>query len=554
MKKLFALLLLPLALFGGNGDIAVGSCALDATQTTDWNTAVGAAAMYGAKASTFNAAVGHRAGEYIANSISNIFIGVRAGKGSSNLVNSVGIGTDALREIGNNTRTTDINGQFYANKGSGTIRVGTGNGDAELVYRNGGLEINGDLKVSGNLTFGENSYARDEAIGNYDFYVDAVRGNDEDNGSLLYPKRTLDGALSLVTSNNSTVCVRAGKYAFPSYLKTDLFSPNTIRTEYKVDIIAVDGAERTSIVEEDGNAAWMCGYSQSMMTIKGFTIKGFKRGSYGGNRLGIFSFIKFIDCVFRDTSATTRKDDGNSGAGIFTQCYLENCRVVNCSFTGYSSSGESHYYYTSVFDLSFLDGCYVDVSSPDGSASISIASEWWNSFVRVNKTKVPPRRNWNGQNVSWADGCFYNTTAIIGDSSYSSPSMSDYNYCIIGEGSGFRSRNLTECYTNSVASVNAMLGTNMRPVQSELRSNPQLRFYGYGAADDIATKNGIVGFCAYAIEKSIPATASAETRDAMRSASLIMSAFATQPAEHLATTMNYEWATDTSSWEGYTED
>lgn len=531
MKRLVTLAVAALAAtcFANNYNMSLGSFALEDSSGCDWNISLGAASMMGAT-----------------NVDKCVFIGNRAGQSSNAATNVVAIGWGAARNLSGTSRHTDVNGQFTADETEDSIALYTEyGGTPRMEYRNGTWHLNGNLSVLGGVTVSNRvtTVAEGTPTG-YDFYVDAQYGDDENDGlSAITAKQTLDAALNLVSNNTSTVCVRAGTYSFPTYFKTRIYGSATASTPYTahcVGLYAPDGAERTIIANDDMNApAWVSGYTTKMMTFDGFTFRGFTGPASGyGLHISTFCFVYFNNCVFEDTVARVGRFYGSQEA-VFDQCIMENCKLRRCTFSARRAQGwgnENGYYYTIVFSMCLMYNCDVEYSAPavltddDWTAAFSIATEWRDSIAKVGKSRGNPKRTWNGQTASFADGRVYNSTITIGEVTGTNGGTTQWYDSILGyvNNSANISSTRTDCFTNTASYVLSILGNDNRPIPQAVRTYPILGCCGYGMSQNIATKNAIMSYVSQTIQDSIPADAAEGVRSALMLTATRLSSYAGQ--------------------------
>lgn len=527
MKRATLIALIAASAFaGGEGDLYLGGCAMQTAQQTTWNIAEGPAAMYGASNAHFNVSVGLRAGEFL-NGSSNVLIGARSGKGSVSLTNSVGIGTDSLRVTGDGRPRVDVNGMVRA--GGGEILLSTERyGSPELAYSNGTLRVRGSLVLEGSLVFTNGSYssATDATIGGFDYYVDGVKGSDEDDGTLMYPFRTLDAALYRVQADGARICVRAGTYDFPTYFKKGVNATEGL-VPYIVDVVGVDGRDRTVIRNDTGGPAWVMSKTSGMCYFKGITFEGFQRGDFGA-AVAAFTFLYFDGCAFRGTTATVRGPTRTYTMGMFNQCILVGCDVYGCEFTSGVLPSGANWSNRVIFYGCYLEGCRIAYSSPDGSAYFAVATQITDCFADIDRSWGSPRERDGGSwNPSFADGRVYNSTLLIGECGAQN-NGTYYSYSALGIGGSPVIKGMTQCVTNTPEVIRYNLeGYTFAP--SVVRANPILRFCGYGVTDAIETKNGILSSVAQAIVANIPAGAAQETVEALEGAAGDIAAEGEQP-------------------------
>ena len=253
-------------------------------------------------------AIGRNAGRG-ANYLHNcLFVGNGAGRDTESLTNCVFIGRDAGRGVSNLADRTYINGQFYADRASGSffIRPTPGSDRGALTYSNGVLKIGGAVLYS----------RRDKVPFSANLYL-SVDGDDANSGqTLATAKRTLAGVVSaanaMVTSN-LVVAVMDGDYT-PPY--GDFGASNSIV------FCSINGRERTRIV---GGVNSVLACDSEPCEWIGFTFTGFVGNGFHdsqANRVCRFGGMAFEDCDFIDSGFETDE----------TYTAYQSCDFIRCRF------------------------------------------------------------------------------------------------------------------------------------------------------------------------------------------------------------------------------
>ena len=252
-------------------------------------------------------AIGRNAGRG-ANYLHNcFFVGNGAGRDTESLTNCVFIGRDAGRGVSNLADRTYINGQFYADRASGTfyIRPTPGSDQDALTYSNGVLKIGAKVLSRHN-----------ERVGFTASLYLSEDGDDANDGlTLATAKRTIAAtvaAANAMGTSNIVVAVLDGDYTTPF---SDFGANSTLTFR------SVNGKETTRIV---GGLNAVVSWSSHSCIWQGFTFTGFVgQGFMSDNaRVCRFGAMAFEDCDFVDNAFEAEED--------YTAYQL--CDFVRCRF------------------------------------------------------------------------------------------------------------------------------------------------------------------------------------------------------------------------------
>lgn len=271
----------------GNFTTAVGNNSFRESQQND-GVAIGSMALSNAKGGDLN-----------------VMVGVYAGFGSTNLHGCVGIGAGTFMGANAQTNATSINGHFVAQGDTRRFWItpdkmhnANWDGCPPIYYDNGTLYLNaraivkreGVVEKTAPLHAANWTGAMDDAI-----FV-ATYGDDEyDGSSTYYPKRTLQGALTALTNDTTTIYLDGGVYESPEYL-------NRIITtlEHRVTIVGVGKPEDTIID---------CGGVRKL----------------NGGASGFFA--RFSNVTLKDV-CVPNAGSSTENRGAIQLAVLNNCRVV----------------------------------------------------------------------------------------------------------------------------------------------------------------------------------------------------------------------------------
>ena len=172
--------------------------------------------------------------------------------------------------------------------------------------------------------------AIDRATTGAEYYVSAATGNDANDGlSVATAKATVNAAMLAATNAGDTVCILAGRYAWPQYYAQKDGVPHWL------NVVGIGGPDRVvfdASLNEPGTAILRGGVDEAVLSrFTGITFKGGDIPESGSaldhTYAGCFGFIQFNDCVFEDMDLTTRY-----GRAVWEVCILNACKVVRCSF------------------------------------------------------------------------------------------------------------------------------------------------------------------------------------------------------------------------------
>ena len=330
----------------GNFTTAVGNNSFRESQQND-GVAIGAMAFASAKEGDLNT-----------------MVGVFAGYGSTNLHGCVGIGAGAFMGANAQTNSTSINGQFVAQGDKNRFwitpdKMHSANWDGcpPIYYDNGTLYLNARaiVKREGVVEKTAPLYAASwvDAMDNSIFV--ASYGDDEyDGSSMYYPKRTIQGALTALTNDTTTIYLDGGVYESPEYL-------NRIITtlERRVTIVGVGKPEDTIID---------CGGVRKL------------NGGASGN------FVHFANVTLKD-ACVPKAGSTTENRGAIQLAYLHNCKIV-----GSMTLSNSYWpFYGVVFDNCLVDITVSTVGTPSanpGHAGSSWYVMWSNCHLYDTVAKV----------------------------------------------------------------------------------------------------------------------------------------------------------------------
>ena len=300
---------------------------------------LGFRAMQEAQYATNVVALGSMAGRN-AQSLDNcFFLGRNAGRDAYGLNNCFFVGTDAGRGVHDVSDRTYIDGQLYADKGSGSfyIRPTPGSNRDALTYSNGVLKIGARILSQRNerVDFSANLYLSED-------------GDDANDGlTLATAKRTIAGtvaAANAMGTSNIVVAVMDGEYTPP-------FSD--FGADYTLTFRSVNGKETTRVV---GGLNAVLSWTSHYCIWQGFTFTGFVGTGFKNDNTIVcrFGAMVFEDCDFVDNAFDTED--------AYTAYQL--CDFVRCRFY------RNKYYirdWNATGSLGVIfRGCYFYASTIDG--------------------------------------------------------------------------------------------------------------------------------------------------------------------------------------------
>jgi predicted outer membrane repeat protein len=142
---------------------------------------------------------------------------------------------------------------------------------------------------------------------NNSIYVDSSKGDDANNGSLIYPKRTIKAAIN-TTCNNGTIFIAPGQY-----------NENNVLIDKNISLVGGNASE-TSVNGDNNN---ILNIGNVKVTIQGLN---FINGK-GDNGSAIINngTLNIKDCIFQNNIATS------NGGSIFSKNTLN---IENTNFIG----------------------------------------------------------------------------------------------------------------------------------------------------------------------------------------------------------------------------
>lgn len=278
--------------------------------------------------------------------------------------------TNQMRTVG----VTSINGkQIYINKTADEFAISVDQDydsvtNAPLYYKNGVIHINAGLMVDDKASMegdmlnlaspdgiqkyvnAKSSYSDEyvrSANNEFDVYM-APYGNDQNGGSMSFPKATFEGCIEALGAEGGKVGVLPGSYA-PVALKEDSFGFLLYSPTGNCHFVAIGGKSRTSIIgiyeNEDG---YNDGFSHSMAfasgntTFEGFTISKigcYRKSPYSEGYNGTtpaFSCLTLKDCLVTQCNMPV-----GFCFGVFNTCYLKDTVITKMSLFPYSTTPDT---------------------------------------------------------------------------------------------------------------------------------------------------------------------------------------------------------------------
>ena len=200
----------------------------------------------------------------------------------------------------------------------------------------------------------------DRATTGAEYYVSAATGNDANDGlSIATAKATVNAAMIAATNAGDTVCVLAGRYAWPQFYAQKDGAPRWL------NVVGMGGADRVvfDAALNNGTPAILRGGVDDayLSYFTGITFRGGTVPASGDavdvSGVGCFSYVQFKDCVFEGINATSRY-----ARAVWTLCILDGCRVRDCEFR---SGGSTHWY--SAIRQTLAEDTLLDVGTDAGT-------------------------------------------------------------------------------------------------------------------------------------------------------------------------------------------
>lgn len=223
----------------------------------------------------------------------------------------------------------------------------------------------------------------------YDYYVDAVNGNDNHNGvNPQAPYKTIDAALLAIEKDykdgtitqeevkEKRIAVMAGSYSYPT-------NGNYVYASIPYNLYAIQGKEKTKIcpMSDDPNGYYgIHGVNPNLdwkkqHYIKGFTIEGFNRKSVRYTRgygYGALFWTDFEECdiIGGNEDETKYFDYYHLPIG---NCLFEKCRIINGRYKGdkysWGNGGFTIFFGSDFFDCLISGNEVIDTASAQGNNS-----------------------------------------------------------------------------------------------------------------------------------------------------------------------------------------
>lgn len=412
-----------------------------------------------------------------------VFIGGGAGAYSTNLTRCVAIGHGAMARTASLNGATWLNGQFFASaQGNGfwiKANPGTPDTNAPIYYADGVLNLNATVRLNGGEISGGGASGGDSdaSLPGYDLYVDSAGGDDLFSGaSPTSAKRTLDAAVSLVSSNGTSICLLPGVYSSP----TGAYATKGEYPAHRVRFVAPHGPEKTTIT--GGGERFFTGSSNAFTSVEGCTLTGFK---VARNTQPAFFGLHFTNCTFTGEVWQSLPEK----APTFRSCLFDDCRVDLArrveSDAASSNSGSA-----------FLSACEAErtvfnVTSTNAPKLLLCGSALRDCYIYAEGVSRLA--------VSTAQGTALGGAMSLTDCTVVCPSQADIGAagripatgCLIGVGTNGAAvawSGLENSVITNAAAVAEAVGADFRPAVTNWR----YRFHGYGSAAERAFRDSVL--------------------------------------------------------------
>lgn len=426
----------------GSESAAFGDYAASLSQGIWRSSFVGAYAGANGRALRSSVYLGDEAGIGCGDHDGVVAIGSGAAAFVRGATNVVAIGSSAMAGWGGLSDATYVNGQLYMAKGDGIFLTDDPTlqfSSAPLYYTNGVWTLRGNVHVQGRMTreapgTGETVEVLGAWPGDFDYYLDARRGDDGNSGRLGFPCLTITGVVARVdadiasgawTNGIPQIGVMRGSYDYPGTIST-----NAMR------FVSVQGRDATVIEPPDAadtNAVRRMGMPNgnvtALTTFRGFTLRGFNASqAYGGGARGewwkdaAFFLLAFEDCVFEDASFFQLGNQAvTSYCYIFNYCFLDHCEVrPTVRFRSDYWTRDTNDGVAAAFNSSEFYSCIIRLGedAPDGElgyANLAVDCYFDNCLVYKPKLKKSRAVRKIGETVTGRTPGIYGSTILIGE-------------------------------------------------------------------------------------------------------------------------------------------
>lgn len=411
-----------------------------------------------------------------------VFIGGGAGAYSTNLTRCVAIGHGAMSRTASLNGATWLNGQFFASAQGNEFWIkpnaATPDTNAPIHYADGVLSLNATVRLNGGEISGGGAPGGDSAASllGYDLYVDSAGGDDLFSGaSPTSAKRTLDAAVSLVSSNGTRICLLPGVYSSP----TGAYSTRGEYPAHRVCFVAPHGPAKTTIT--GGGERFFTGSSNAFTSVEGCTLTGFKVVK---NAQPAFFGLHFTNCTFAGEVWQSSPEK----APAFQSCLFNGCRVDLArrveSDAASSNSGSA-----------FLSACEAErtvfnVASTNAPKVLLYGTALRDCYVYAEGVSRLAVRDSQGTVLGGA--------MSLADCTVVCPSQAEVaggaipaTGCLIGigtDGAAVAWSGLKNSIITNAAAVAEAVGADLRPAVTNWR----YRFHGYGSAAERAFRDSVL--------------------------------------------------------------
>ncbi len=340
--------------------VHLGSHVLNGAKHTERTVAIGDNALSRAENITDSIVIGDAVGLMMKSNNNVIAIGKGALSGTEHVDGTVAIGQYEMFGESYNRDTTSINGkQLWISKPLEAFCINP-NKERDIT-KTPFYYINGELHINAPIVY-EGAFIGGVGDAQYDMYL-SENGDDANHGHSPYKAKKTIGGVYATATDGMRIGVLPGSYLPPSNDDPAGDVPYLIATTNRLEFVAIEGKEKTSIVgvyeNEDGfNDGFhhTLAFESGPQTFRGFTIKnlgGWKKNINSGTSKTIapiascvafidcaiendilrcfFTFSGFNSCSFENTSITANKwcytGISSNADALFAGCGMYNCKV-----------------------------------------------------------------------------------------------------------------------------------------------------------------------------------------------------------------------------------
>ena len=427
----------------GSESVAFGDYAASLSQDIWRSSFVGAYAGANARALHSSVYLGDEAGIGCSEHDGVVAIGSGAAAFVRGATNVVAIGSSAMAGWGGLSDATYVNGQLYMAKGDGIFLTDDPTlqfSSAPLYYTNGVWTLRGNVHVQGRMTreapgTGETVEVLGAWPGDFDYYLDARRGDDGNSGRIGFPCQSITGIVARVeadiasgawTNGIPQIGVMRGSYDYPGTISTNAMRFVSVQGRDATVIEPLDPANSNAI----RRLSMPNGGVSELTEFNGFTFKGFNASTaYGGGGAygswwnnAAFFLVYFSDCVFEDAEFFLIPGYTYSNyLYFFSYCVLDKCEVretVRYRSNSYLAEGNDGV--ASLFNSSEFYSCIIRLGedAPDGElgyANLAVDCYFENCLVYKPKLKKSRAVRKIGGTVTGRIPGIYGSTILIGE-------------------------------------------------------------------------------------------------------------------------------------------